>query len=153
MRERNLDAISLSNCPKLSDNPRVKTVEYTVTERGPVSIEGQKEVGFSFRLCNLASEAENAPDPFSSQSVPTHKSIRNDSSPAHGPTFSHGRLHSCFHQRKGGQCTRRMTALPRCAGVPSSGRQASSCFLPGKIQTISQSVSCFFCLGLPLLSF
>ena len=29
-RERNLDAISLSNCPKLSDNPRIKTVEYTV---------------------------------------------------------------------------------------------------------------------------
>ena len=26
----NLDAISLSNCPKLSDNPRIKTVEYTV---------------------------------------------------------------------------------------------------------------------------
>ena len=23
-------AISLSNCPKLSDNPRIKTVEYTV---------------------------------------------------------------------------------------------------------------------------
>ena len=29
-RESNLDAISLSNCPKLSDNPRIKTVEYTV---------------------------------------------------------------------------------------------------------------------------
>jgi len=29
-RERNLDAISLSNCPKLSDNRRIKTVEYTV---------------------------------------------------------------------------------------------------------------------------
>ena len=26
----NLDAISLSNCPKLSDEPRIKTVEYTV---------------------------------------------------------------------------------------------------------------------------
>jgi len=26
----NLDAISLSNYPKLSDNPRIKTVEYTV---------------------------------------------------------------------------------------------------------------------------
>jgi len=26
----NLDAISLSNCPKLSDNPRILTVEYTV---------------------------------------------------------------------------------------------------------------------------
>jgi len=26
----NLDAISLSNCPKLSDNPRIKTVKYTV---------------------------------------------------------------------------------------------------------------------------
>jgi hypothetical protein len=26
-RECNLDAISLSNCPKLSDNPRIKTVE------------------------------------------------------------------------------------------------------------------------------
>ena len=26
----NLDAISLLNCPKLSDNPRIKTVEYTV---------------------------------------------------------------------------------------------------------------------------
>ena len=30
-RERNLDAISLSNCTKLSDNPRIKTVEYTVS--------------------------------------------------------------------------------------------------------------------------
>ncbi len=29
-RERNLDATSLSNCPKLSDNPRILTVEYTV---------------------------------------------------------------------------------------------------------------------------
>ncbi len=29
-RERNLYAISLSNCPKLNDNPRIKTVEYTV---------------------------------------------------------------------------------------------------------------------------
>jgi len=29
-RERNRYAISLSNCPKLSDNPRIKTVEYTV---------------------------------------------------------------------------------------------------------------------------
>jgi len=90
-------AISLSNCTKLSDKRRIKTVEYTVIERGPVSIEGQKEAGFSLRLCNLAAEAENVPDPFSSQSVPTHKSIRNDSSPAHGPTFSHGRLRSCFH--------------------------------------------------------
>ena len=26
----NLDAISLSNCPKFSDNRRIKTVEYTV---------------------------------------------------------------------------------------------------------------------------
>jgi len=30
-------AISLSNCPKLSDNPRIKTVEYTVAGGGPVS--------------------------------------------------------------------------------------------------------------------
>jgi len=27
----NLYAISLSNCPKLSDNPRIKTVEHTVS--------------------------------------------------------------------------------------------------------------------------
>ena len=27
----NLDAIGLSNCPKLSDEPRIKTVEYTVS--------------------------------------------------------------------------------------------------------------------------
>ena len=26
----NLDTISLSNCPKLSDNSRIKTVQYTV---------------------------------------------------------------------------------------------------------------------------
>ena len=26
----NLDAIGLSNCPKLSDKPRIKTVEYAV---------------------------------------------------------------------------------------------------------------------------
>jgi len=26
----NFDAISLSNCPKLSDNSRIKTVKYTV---------------------------------------------------------------------------------------------------------------------------
>ena len=32
-RESNLDAISLSNCPKLSDNPRIKTVEYTVESK------------------------------------------------------------------------------------------------------------------------
>jgi len=65
-RERNLDAISLSNCPKLSDNPRIKMVEYTVIGRGPVSIEGQKEIGCLLRLCNLAANTENAPDPFSS---------------------------------------------------------------------------------------
>ena len=29
----NLDAISLSNCPKLSGNPRIKTVEYTVESK------------------------------------------------------------------------------------------------------------------------
>jgi len=29
----NLDAISLSNCPKLSENPRIKTVEYNVARR------------------------------------------------------------------------------------------------------------------------
>ena len=29
----NLDAISLLNCPKLSDNPRIKTVEYTVKRK------------------------------------------------------------------------------------------------------------------------
>ena len=28
-RERNLYATGLSNCPKLSDNPRIQTVEYT----------------------------------------------------------------------------------------------------------------------------
>jgi len=29
----NLYATGLSNCPKLSDNPRIKTVEYTVVNR------------------------------------------------------------------------------------------------------------------------
>jgi len=60
----NLYANSLSNCPKLSDEPRIKKVEYTVIERGPVSIKGQKEVSFSLRVCNLAADAENTPDPF-----------------------------------------------------------------------------------------
>ena len=38
-RERNLYATGLSDCPKLSDNPRIKTVEYTVAGGGPVSFQ------------------------------------------------------------------------------------------------------------------
>ncbi len=34
----NLDAISLSNCPKLSDNQKIKTVEYAVAGASVVNV-------------------------------------------------------------------------------------------------------------------
>ena len=45
-RERNLDTISLSNCPKLSDNPRIKTVEYNIAGNR-CSEQGASLTGFS----------------------------------------------------------------------------------------------------------
>ncbi len=87
----NLDAISLSNCPKLSDNPRIKTVEYTVIGRGPVSIEGQKEVGCPLRICNFAADTENAPpDSFSSfRKLPILYAIANPGAPGEANLIIH----------------------------------------------------------------
>ncbi len=67
--------ISLSNCPKLSDNPRIKTVEYTVagnrcSEQG-ASLAGQIEA-IAVSLDETADESRTAidsPDSYAAKSA------------------------------------------------------------------------------------